>query len=456
MSTDKVPRVCAVKKTPAISLETQRIVETPNTQTQKDIICCLKEDQSEFLEIEMQETVEVHQIQFIDKTVDVPVVVQRQVLAEPLQSTTAALDLKFSDQLACASNKSFEVVKRTPYERRLNRTGDTGAERVKCTHEGHDDDDDDGDHGRTDGQNDQDKRSRHMDSLIRDVSKQARRQDGGQDGRDGKTENKKVYVREQGKTTERTIEELRKAIISNEVYFVHNGRVLMASEVNGLKHNVIVHAVRRMQGGGKKKAKKSQDTELSSSETDTLAAGVMDQADPDLMGKLADMSEEETENVLKAIEQSVSKDAPRLTRSGAERVLSEIRKVALERKKRQETEKQEGQRGGEDIEDNQWDDLLGFGRYYGRTYRDVYRNEQQYCEWIKTVESQNKGLTKFQSFLQRVEEKSRENVRKELEKREKRIQLNEMNRAAAASSEELRDEHDDERRNSKAFGSSRE
>ena len=210
----------------------------------------------------------------------------------------------------------------------------------------------------------------------------------------------------------------------------------MASEVNGLKHNVIVHAVRRMQGRGKKKAKKSQDTELSSSETDTLAAGVVDQADPDLMGKLADMSEEETENVLKAIEQSVSKDASRLTRSGAERILNEIKKVALERKKRQETEKQEGQRRGEDVEDNQWDDMLGFGRYYGKTYRDVYRHDQQYCEWIKTVESQNKGLTKFQSFLQRVEEKSRENVRKELEKREKRIQLNEMNRAAAASSGE--------------------
>ena len=47
--------------------------------------------------------------------------------------------------------------------------------------------------------------------------------------------------------------------MSDEVCFVHNGRVLMASEVNGLKHNVIVHAVRRMQGGGQKKAKKSQD-----------------------------------------------------------------------------------------------------------------------------------------------------------------------------------------------------
>ena len=356
------------------------------------------------------DTAEIPQVQFINKVDEIPVETQRQ-----------------ERRLNC----TVENVRRES-ARVLN---NTGAERVKFTHEGPHDDDD-GDHGRTDGQTDQDKRSRHMDSPIRDVSKQARRQDGGQNGRDDKTENKKVYVREQGKTTERTIEELRKAIISNEVYFVHNGRVLTASEVNGLKHNVIIHAVRRMQGGGKKKAKKSQDTELSSSETDTLAAGVMNQTDPDLMGKLADMSEEETENVLKAIEQSISKDASRLTRSGAERVLNEIKKVALERKKRQETEKQEGQRGGEDVEDNQWDDMLGFGRYYGKTYRDVYRDDQQYCEWIKTQESQNKGLTKFQNFLQRVEEKSRENVRKELEKREKRIQLNEMHRAAAASSGE--------------------
>ena len=52
------------------------------------------------------------------------------------------------------------------------------------------------------------------------------------------------------------------------------------------------------------------------------------------------------------------------------------------------------------------------------------------------MESQNKGHTKFQSFLQRVEEKNRENVRKELEKRDKRIQSKEMSRAAAASSGE--------------------
>ena len=122
----------------------------------------------------------------------------------------------------------------------------------------------------------------------------------------------------------------------------------------------------------------------------------------------------------------------------------------MRERKDKRKKKQEGQRGGEDVEDNQWDDMLGFGRYYGKTYRDVYRDDQQYCEWIKTVESQNKGLTKFQSFLQRVEEKSRENVRKELEKREKKIQLNEMNRAAGG----IKWRAKDERRNSKAFGSS--
>ena len=187
-----------------VEVEKPIIIETVQKRaTQEKIICYLNEDQSEFSE---------------KRRFNVPVETQRQ-----------------ERRLKC----TVENVRRES-PRVLN----TGVVRVKFTHEGPHDDDD-GDHGRTDGQIDQDKGSRHMDSPIRDVSKQARRQDGGARRKDNKTENKKVYVREQGKITERTMEELRKAIISNEeVYFVHNGRVLMASEVNGLKHNVIVHAVR--------------------------------------------------------------------------------------------------------------------------------------------------------------------------------------------------------------------
>ena len=78
----------------------------------------------------------------------------------------------------------------------------------------------------------------------------------------------------------------------------------------------------------------------------------MDQTDPEVMSRLEDTSEEETEGVLKAIEQAISKDAPWLARSGAERVLSEIKKVTLRRKKGRETGRQEERRGGEDVEDD--------------------------------------------------------------------------------------------------------
>ena len=140
-----------------VEAEKPIIIETVQKPAiQEKIICCLNEDQSEFSE---------------KRRLNVPVETQRQ-----------------ERRLNC----TVESVRRES-PRVLN---NTKAERVKFTHEGPHDHDDDGDHGRTDGQTDQDKRSRHMESPIRDVSKQARRQDGGQDGRDDKTENKKVYVRE--------------------------------------------------------------------------------------------------------------------------------------------------------------------------------------------------------------------------------------------------------------------
>ena len=130
-----------------------------------------------------------------------------------------------------------------------------------------------------------------------------------------------------GKARETAIRKARQptsgnAIACDEVYFVHNGRILRVSEVNGMGHSVIVHAVRRMQGGSKK-AKKSQDTELSSSDTDTVATGVMNQPDPEMMSKLADMSDEETEEALRSIEQAISKQVPSIGRGATEsRLLS--------------------------------------------------------------------------------------------------------------------------------------
>ena len=69
----------------------------------------------------------------------------------------------------------------------------------------------------------------------------------------------------------------------------------------GVKHNVIVHAVTKLRGGGKKKTEKNQDTEMISSETDSAVTGIVDKTDPELMNKLVDMSEEETEEALRTV-----------------------------------------------------------------------------------------------------------------------------------------------------------
>ena len=64
-------------------------------------------------------------------------------------------------------------------------------------------------------------------------------------------------VREQGKMSETKAEEPKKMIDGKEAYFVYNGRILKVGEVNGLRDNVIVNAVRMMNGGWKKQVKKT-------------------------------------------------------------------------------------------------------------------------------------------------------------------------------------------------------
>ena len=82
--------------------------------------------------------------------------------------------------------------------------------------------------------------------------------------------------------------------------------------------------------------------------------------------------------------------------------------------------------------DDQWDDMMGFGKHYGKTHRKMCRDDQQYYECINSVDWPNKGLTKFHKFLRRVEEKIREDMRRKLEKREEKIWLTELSRATTA------------------------
>ena len=144
---------------------------------------------------------------------------------------------------------------------------DIGAGSVnKGTHDEyfHDDDDDACRHGPTD----REEKGRHIHARsftrIRNVCAQARQHVGERDaehgyargGETGGTKgnlasvamlvHKKVCGREQNEVHMVTVEEVKEMMIASEAYFVNNGRVLKLEEMNGLKHNVIVHAVRKL------------------------------------------------------------------------------------------------------------------------------------------------------------------------------------------------------------------
>ena len=104
---------------------------------------------------------------------------------------------------------------------------------------------------------DQDKKGRHMHTRIRDVCAKQGSKLGRQGERNGDTGKKESLLwRSRKDDIDHNRRGWRRQSLVNEVYFVRNGRILRVSEVNRMGHSVIVHAVRSMQGGGKK-AKKS-------------------------------------------------------------------------------------------------------------------------------------------------------------------------------------------------------
>ena len=85
-----------------------------------------------------------------------------------------------------------------------------------------------------------------------------------------------------------------------------------------------MHAVRKdAVAERKKKAKKRQDTELSSSETDairTFVTDIVDLTDPETLNKLTDTSEDETEENWRKVGQEILKHVPETGRSATQKI----------------------------------------------------------------------------------------------------------------------------------------
>ena len=229
---------------------------------------------------------------------------------------------------------------------------------------------------------------------------------------------KKICVRGLNDVRMITPDQVREMIIASEVYFAYIGRVLKREQVNGLKRNVIVHAVTKMRGGAKKndalihkrkKRKSDCGAEMSSSEMNYVVMEIVGKTDPEILGKLEDLSEEETTEALKAVGQMILGE-----QEVTDNILNELKSALRERRDkrrgngREEEPNEEDRfdggrddgRGEEDaVEDDQWDDEINFGRYDGRTYKDTCRNDRQYCEWINSVDSTHGGVVTFQKYL---------------------------------------------------------
>jgi len=46
--------------------------------------------------------------------------------------------------------------------------------------------------------------------------------------------------------------------------------------------------------------------------------------------------------------------------------------------------------------------VLGFGKYYGRTYQDVYMNDRSYCTWCMSLEPMTFSMYDFQTYIEKV------------------------------------------------------
>lgn len=44
-------------------------------------------------------------------------------------------------------------------------------------------------------------------------------------------------------------------------------------------------------------------------------------------------------------------------------------------------------------------DIIHFGKYKGRSYRDVWKNDKRYCNWVKNTNSSFSEFNKFKSWL---------------------------------------------------------
>ena len=194
------------------------------------------------------------------------------------------------------------------------------------------------------------------------------------------------------------------------------GKIVDLEVIGQLRDNAIVHVVKKMPGGGKKKGprKSSQSDrgahDKSSSEADVIV-GLMEKDcrigrrgwNEGVVGKMLELDDDETQDMMRRLRSSIQVSVgtdPKLALEGFKRRLHE-RKQAMKTQQEEATRVTEQQRRRQEViareserERQKQDEAekemerqtarsemkVGFGRYKGRTCKSTCKEDGNHCE----------------------------------------------------------------------------
>ena len=281
-----------------------------------------------------------------------------------------------------------------------------------------------------------------------------------------------IYVRRQGEMQAMNEQELRReASRNNDVYVVYDGKVVSPRAIKYLKNHAIAHVVDKLRGGGRKKNQRKMDQTQNDQSGSSLSEADMFSELLEKFGwsnelyqamlKVDDDTIQELMNKMRHIQEAdagMNRGAAldtlqRMIKEHRQRARHQQEEAAQEAARRQKQEEmtkgkdQQGKSLAESEEQTQEvrhgkkqegttrereqqkqrhqnarsEVKIGFGRYMGKTYGSIYKEDPGYCEWVSKLDTPNKAIIEFQGF---IEEEGREAKRRELIEREAKLEEN--------------------------------
>ena len=223
-----------------------------------------------------------------------------------------------------------------------------------------------------------------------------------------------------------------------DIYMTNEVKMIGWKDLEEIRDGEMVEVGLRMRGGGKKKGTKignqwgslvsggestgSEETENSvgdETKNDAMLHDVMNKARMEggpmheMVETLAVLGQREREEMLRWYEDKIPEDISRAKHEVGILVIRWMveRKVEENQGMLKEEVMKDGVKQGVFREGNSPDEIIDFGKHAGKTFRDVYLNDQEYCSW--TMKQERPGarkLVQFKYFLRRMQDLTKRNM----------------------------------------------